>query len=145
MFLIGSQYLFTNILRKQIWDVVQYQILLKQRCSWGFNFRDDSSSVVFLLISFFWRKMVPYKSIKSINNFVRLGNVLLCTLFKLCGSCHYAVFLVEGQVMIDRTFRKEEGKIPVNPFCLIHIRSTSTVACLGSASEYFGRKLCRPE
>ena len=48
--------------------------------------------------------MVPYKSIKSIDNFVRLGNVLLCALFKLCGSCHNAVFLVEGQVMIDRTF-----------------------------------------
>ena len=89
--------------------------------------------------------MVPYKSIKSINNFVRLGNVLLCTLFKLSGSWNNAVFLVEGQVMIDRTFRKEKGKIPFNPFCLIHIRSTSTVACLGSASEYFGRKLCRPE
>ena len=89
--------------------------------------------------------MVPYKSIKSINNFVRSGNVLLCTLFKLSGSWNNAVFLVEGQVMIDRTFRKEKGKIPFNPFCLIHIRSTSTVACLGSASEYFGRKLCRPE
>ena len=31
MLLIGSQYLFTNILGKQVWDVVQFQILLKQR------------------------------------------------------------------------------------------------------------------
>ena len=57
--------------------------------------------------------MVPYKSIKSINNSFRLGNVLLCTLFKLCGSCHNAVFWDEGQVMIDRTFpeRKRENSL----------------------------------
>ena len=41
--------------------------------------------------------------------------------------------------------RKEKGKIPFNPFCLIQARSKSIVACLGSASEYWERKLSKPE
>ena len=62
--------------------------------------------------------MVPYKSIKSINNFVRSGNVLVCTLFKLCGSWNNAVFLVEGQVMINLIglSGKKKGKFPLIPF-----------------------------
>ena len=49
MLLIGSQYLFTNILRKQSWDVVaQAKVQLGV-----YNLRDvTSSSLVFLLMSF---------------------------------------------------------------------------------------------
>lgn len=65
-------------------------------------------------------QVVPYKSVISMNDFVRLGNVLLCTSCKLCRSGHNAVFPVEGQVIIDRTFseRKRENSLKT-PFCII--------------------------
>lgn len=48
---------------------------------------------------------------------------------------HNAVFPVEGQVMIDRTFSERKRENSLIPFCLYNARSTSTVTWLGSASE----------
>lgn len=62
-------------------------------------------------------------------------------------SSHNAAFPVAvGQVMIDRTFleRKRENSLYIL-FCFIQARSTSTVVSLGSASEYWGGQICKPE
>ena len=53
----------------------------------------------------------------------------------MCRSVHNAVFPVEGQVMIDRTFSESKRENSLIPFCLYKARSTSTVTWLGSASE----------
>ena len=48
--------------------------------------------------------------------------------------------------MIDRTFseRKRENSLEIL-FCLYQARSSSTVAGLGSAGEYWGRQICKPQ
>ena len=65
----------------------------------------------------------------------------------VCRSGHNAIFPVAvGQVIIDRTFseRKRENSLEIF-FCLNQARSSSTVAGLGSAGEYWGRQICKPE
>lgn len=65
----------------------------------------------------------------------------------VCRSGHNAIFPVAvGQVIIDRTFseRKKENSLEIL-FCLYQARSSSTVASLGSASEYWGGQICKPE
>ena len=48
--------------------------------------------------------------------------------------------------MIDTTFseRKRENSLEIL-FCLYQARSSSTVAGLGSAGEYWGRQICKPQ
>ena len=65
----------------------------------------------------------------------------------VCRSGHNAIFPVDvGQVIIDRTFseRKRENSLEIL-FCLYQAGSSSTVASLGSASEYWGGQICKPE
>ena len=53
-------------------------------------------------------------------------------------SSHNAVFPVECQVMIDKTLSEKKREISLNLHFPLEAESTSTVANIGCAGEFWG-------